>query len=236
MRIKNKNVLFVVNSNINFYQKSLRKNLYSLFNAGINHKSIMVLIGGFDDPEKASEAEFRIRDYYNIKKSYALKQNSCDYTTFNFVIDRPETFVGFDYIFYMHDTTWVGKDFLKNVEMYTPEEEVDSYGLTGSWSMNIGLYRIDYLLSKPEEVRKSYNIINTPEAINEWKKWGALAEDYLMNKANGNYSNHDSYEEITMENPYGSTVERRTRYFRCLDLYKSQSNWNGVQNEMNKSL
>ena len=113
---------------------------------------------------------------------------------------------------------------------------MDSYGLTGSWSMNIGLYRIEYLITKKEEILKSRNTVNTPESLNTWKQWGALTEDYLMNKSHGNYFSHDPNESITFENPYGGTAERRTRYFSCLDLYKSQSNFNGVQAEMIKVL
>ena len=57
-----------------------------------------------------------------------------------------------------------------------------------------------------------------------------------MNKANGNYSQSNHLESVKMENPYGTEVERRTRYFHCLDFYKSQSNWDGVQKHMNKAL
>ena len=236
MRIKNKDVLFVVNTNRNFYQTSLQKCLPSLFEAGINRLSMMVVIGGFDDPNEASMVECKYRSIWDIPRIYAVKQNSCDHTTFNYLIQRPESFAGFDYIFYTHDTSWVGKDFLKKLEAYTPEEEIDSHGLTGSWSMNIGLYRIQYLLDRPDEVRKALNNDNSPDAVNTWKQWGALTEDYLMNKSHGNYFDKERGETITNENPYGFSTTRRTRYFKCLDFYKSQSNWQGVQPQMNRSL
>jgi hypothetical protein len=235
MQIKNKDIIFCVNSTKNFYQISLEKNLKSLNESGLD-KSIMVIIGGFDDPQEASETECKLRKVWNLSRIYCVSQNSCDHTAFNFLIQRPEAFAGFNYMFYMHDTSWVGKKFLDKLKLYTPEHEVDSYGLTGSWSMNIGLYNIEYLLSKKDEVKKALNNDNSPDSVNAWKQWGALTEDYLMNKEHGNYSNHESLESVKMENPYGQDTVRRTRYFHVLDLYKSQSNWNGVQPEMNKAL
>lgn len=236
MIVNNKNVLFVINSNINFYQTSLLNPIKTLVDAGVKKSSMMVIVGGFDDPDNASHVECRQRMIWDIKKYYAVKQNSCDHTTFNYLVQRPESFDGFDYLFYMHDTSWVGKNFLNKLQQYTPEQEIDSYGLTGSWSMNIGLYNKEYLLFKKDEIRKALNGDNSPESVNAWKQWGALTEDYLMNKEHGNYSQHEPGEEIIMENPYGHKTERRTRYFPCLDFYKSQSNWNGVQPEMNRSL
>lgn len=236
MQIKNKNIIFAINTNRNFYQVSLQKCLPSLIDAGVNRLSIAVIIGGFNDPNEASEVECKYRRIWDIPRIYAVKQNSCDHTTFNYLIQRPESFAGFDYMFYTHDTSWVGKNFLNKLEQYTPEQEIDSYGLTGSWSMNIGLYNIDYLLYKKDEIYKALNKDNSPDAVNAWKQWGALTEDYLMNKEHGNYSSHEPSESKKIENPYGFDTVRRTRYFHCLDFYKSQSNWNGVQPQMNRSL
>jgi hypothetical protein len=236
MQVGNKNVLITVNSTANFYKDSLLKNIKSLIEAGVNRKDILVVIGGFDDAELASEVEVYLRNFWNIKKIYAVKQNSCDHTLFNFLIDRAEVFDGFDYLFYMHDTCWVGSDFVKKLNDLTPKVHIDSFGLTESWSMNIALYNIKYLLSQKDEIRKAHNFVNTDAAVNYWKQWGAETEDYLMNRENGHYTQFNKTESITMENPYGKSAKRRTRYFECLDLYKSQSNWNGVQNQMNVEL
>jgi hypothetical protein len=236
MLINNKKIVFAINSNRNFYLLSLPKALRSLLDAGVDEDSIMVIVGGFDDEFEGKAMAEELKDYWKINKIHTTKQNSCDYTTFNFLADYPDKFSQFDYLFYMHDTSWVGNDFLNRLKEHTPHEQVDSYGLTGSWSMNIGLYNIDYLLSKEEEIRKALNTDNSPDVINIWKQWGATTEDYLMNKADGCYTNANALESLKLENPYGSDIKRRTRYFHCLDFYKSQSNWNGVQPEMNKSL
>lgn len=236
MQINNKNVLITVNSTANFYKDTLPKSLKSLIDAGVDKKDILVVIGGFDDPEEASEVEVCLRFIWDIWKIYAVKQNSCDHTLFNFLIDRPEVFDGFDYLFYIHDTCWVGLDFVKKLNDLTPEKDVDSFGLTQFWSMNIGLYNIPYLLKLKDKIRKAHNLINTREEVNRWKQWGAKTEDYLMNRAYGHYTKFDKTESITMENPYNKSARRRTRYFQCLDLYKSQSNWTGIRDQMSVNL
>jgi hypothetical protein len=236
MLIKNKKIAFTINSNKNFCQKTLPKAIRSLLDCGIDKDSIIVIVGGYEDSFEGSSMTAELKDYWDIHRIYTTKQNSCDHTTFNFLVDYPELFSHFDYIFYIHDTSWMGSDFLERLENLTPEHDVDSFGLTGSWSMNIGLYNIQFLLSKKEEIRKALNTDNSPDAINTWKQWGAVTEDYLMNKSDGNYSQSNHLESVTMENPYGTEVKRRTRYFHCLDFYKSQSNWDGVQAQMNKAL
>lgn len=236
MQIKNKDILFVINSNNKFYRKSLDKIVPSLLNAGIDHSSIMVIIGGIELIDENYQKFKRIQDKFYIDKVYGYESDSCDYTTFNFVADNPNLFTDFNYIFYLHDTCWVGDDFLRLLEEHTPDYPINSYGLTRDWSMNIGLYNIEYLLSNKSDIRKSFNHDNSEQSINRWKQWGALNEDYLMDKTCGNYKSHNQQETITSENPYDSTTTRRTRYFACLDLYKSQSNWNGVQNKMSISL
>lgn len=236
MEINNKKIAFTINSNRNFYLITLPKVLRSLLDAGIEEQSIVVIVGGFDDASEGFAMAEELKDYWNIEKIYTTKQNSCDHTTFNFLADYPMLFSEFDYLFYIHDTCWVGADFLNRFKELTPHDQVDSYGLTESWSMNIGLYNIDYLLSKKDEIRLALNTDNSPDVVNVWKQWGALTEDYLMNKAHGFYASANPLESVKMENPYGTDVKRRTRYFHCLDLYKSQSNWDGVQPQMNRSL
>lgn len=236
MFINNKNIVFGINSTANFFHLSLPKILKSLIDGKIDRKDILVVIGGFDNAEEASNVESRLRKLWRIPRIYTTKQNSCDHTLFNFLIQRPETFADFDYLFYLHDTCWIGSDFLNRFKNLTPNEEIDSYQLTESWSMNIGLYNIKKLLNRKEDIRKAYNEVNTFEAVNYWKQWGAQTEDYLMNLKSGYYAETNKKELIVMENPYGMETARRTRYFECLDFYKSQSNWDGIQNKMNVKL
>jgi hypothetical protein len=236
MIVNNKNVVFAINSTANFFQLSLPKILKSLIDIGIDRKDILIVIGGFDNPDEASEVEVRLRKLWRIPKIYSTKQNSCDHTLFNFLIQRPETFENFDYLFYLHDTCWVGSDFINRLKKLTPNDYLNSFQLTQSWSMNIGLYNIKELLNRKDDIKKAYNEVNTKEAVNYWKQWGAETEDYLMNTKSGYYAETNKKELSILENPYGMTTIRRTRYFECLDLYKSQSNWNGVQKQMNISL
>ena len=76
MIVNNKNVVFAINSTANFFQLSLPKILKSLIDIGIDRKDILIVIGGFDNPDEASEVEVRLRKLWRIPKIYSTKQNS----------------------------------------------------------------------------------------------------------------------------------------------------------------
>ena len=224
MDIKDKKVLFTINSNKKFYDQTTLKTLDSLYENKISD-DIFVIIGGWE-----SEFEYD----FNRFKFYGTTYDSCDYTTFNYVVDNPNKFKDYTHIFYMHDTCWVGPKFLENLTNLTPEGPVSGYSLLPQMSMNIGLYEIQHLVDNPDGVKQSKNTDNSVESINKWKQWGAQHEDYL-NTRQGHYCD-PSHEEITTGNVYETTTPRRTRYFSDLDFYKSQSNWQGVLDKMNVDL
>lgn len=216
MDIGNKKVLFTINSNKNYYQITTPKAIYSLHKAGIY--DLVVIIGGW-----GSETDFG--------NFYATTYDSCDYTTFNYIVDYPDKFKDYTHIFYMHDTSWVGPRFKEYLIEHTPDNLV-THMLCGTMSMNIGMYEIQHLLDNKDKVCLSKNSDNSLESINKWKQWGADNEDYLSARSKA----YDSPEEITIENPYGADTLRRTRYFSKLDFYKSQSNWEGVKKQMSIGL
>jgi hypothetical protein len=219
MILGDNNILFVINSNIKFCDITTPKAIKSLNDVGIY--DLKVIIGGAGKEEDDGHMHYTTYD-------------SCDYTTFNYIVDYPDKFKDYTHIFYMHDTCWVGKDFKKLFEELTPKSQVKGYLLTQYPSMNIGLYKVQDLVDSPDRVRRSLNTDNSPEGINKAKQWGAVNEDYL-NAKNGFYCQIGS-DEVILENVYGTSTLRRTRYFPCLDFYKSQSNWQGVQDKMSTSV
>jgi hypothetical protein len=212
-------ILFVINSNIRFHSAAGAKAIHSLNKAGIY--DIKVIIGGADREEDDEHMHYTTYD-------------SCDYTTFNYIVDYPDKFKDYTHIFYMHDTCWVGKDFKKLFEELTPKSQVKGYLLTEHPSMNIGLYKVQDLVDSPDRVRRSLNTDNSPEGINKAKQWGAVNEDYL-NAKNGIYCPINT-QQITYDTPYNTTKTRRIRYFPTLDFYKAQSNYEGVKDQMNVEL
>lgn len=222
MELKNKNILFVINSNKKFYNTTVPKTLESLNKNNI--KDICVIVGGWE-----SEFEFQYQCQF-----YGTTYDSCDYTTFNYIVDNPDKFKHYTHIFYMHDTCWVGENFLSKLIELTPDTPTLGYSLLPIMSMNIGLYDINYLINTTDNVRRSKNTDNSLESLNKWKQWGAQHEDYIIRRE-GHYCN-PANEETKPENVYGTITPRRTRYFSDLDFYKSQSNWQGILEKMNTDL
>lgn len=221
MKIKDKNIAFVVNSNLKFYHITIPKVIKSLKDCNVT--DIKVIAGGWEKEFEADCQDFTL---------YATTYDSCDYTTFNYIVDNPDKFKDFDYIFYMHDTCWVGPNFLLNLTNLMPEEHPSSTMLLNGMSMNIGLYNIQHLINNTDRVRQSKNTDNSLKSLNEWKQWGARWEDYLF----GDRGFFCKTENMQLTNAYNTDTLRRTRYFEDLDFYKSQSNWQGVKEQMNISI
>jgi hypothetical protein len=218
LELGDNNILFVINSNIKFFDVAAQKAIKSLHSVGINE--LKVIVGGVNKEDD--------------EDVYYTTYDSCDYTTFNYIIENPDRFSDYTHIFYMHDTSWVGLEFKDKFVELTPKSQVNGYLLTHYPSMNIGLYSIQYLIDNADRVKQSKNTDNSSESINTWKQWGAKNEDYL-NAKNGFYCQPGD-EVITFDNPYGTQTPRRTRYFPALDFHKSQSNYQGVKEQMNVEL
>lgn len=235
MIIKNYKVLFAVSSCKNFYETTLDKNLYSLFEAGIDKDSILLVIGDFQDPIEAANKEAELRSKYCIDKIYCEQQNSFEYTPMIHIVENEGMYKDFDYIFYMHDTCWVGPNFLWNLKNIFPEDGRNTCPLDYTVSMNIGLYKIEWLINQRHRVLQTKNVSTDPAVIQIVKQWGVDHEDFLLNYQDGNFAllaqNRD--ESIDIYNPYGTDTPRRLRHFKYLDIYKAQSNWNGRLPVMN---
>lgn len=235
MKIKNYNVLFAISSCKGFYETTIDKNIWSLIEGGVSKDSILLVIGDFQDPLEASNKEIELRSKYGIDKIYCEQQNSFEYTPMIHIVENQESYKDYDYIFYMHDTCWIGPNFIWNLQQHFPEDGRDTCPLDITVSMNIGLYKISWLNSQIDRLMIAKNVSTDPKDIHDKKVWGVHHEDHLLKYSDGNFvqlsgSRHGS---IKMENPYGTTTPRRIRYFEYLDLYKAQSNWNGDQPRMN---
>jgi hypothetical protein len=235
MRIKNYNVLFAVSSCKGFYETTIDKNIWSLLEAGIERDSILLVMGDFQDPIEASNKEIELRNKFGIHKIYCEQQNSFEYTPMIHIVENQEAYKDYDYIFYMHDTCWVGPNFVFNLEKYFPEDGRDTCPLDITVSMNIGLYKISWLTNQIDRVLNCKNTSTDPRMIQLKKQWGVDFEDHLLKYQDGNFTElcGSRDQTIEIENPYGTSTPRRIRNFQYLDIYKAQSNWNGRLSEMN---
>jgi len=235
MRIKNYNVLFAVSSCKGFYERTIDKNIYSLLEGTVDKDSILWVIGDFQDPVEAVNKEAELRSKYSIDKIYCEQQNSFEYTPMIHIVEHPELYKDYDYIFYMHDTCWIGPNFIFNLQRFFPEDNRDTCPLDITVSMNIGLYKISWLNSNIDKLMIAKNTSTDTAEIHKKKVWGVHHEDHLLKYSDGNFTQLCGSRNgtITMENPYGTNTPRRIRYFEYLDIYKAQSNWHGDQPRMN---
>ena len=213
-------IKIVVNSNRNFYQMTLPPLLNSLKEAGFRENEIISFVGGYEG--EASEIENNI---------FTLPYDSIDFTS---LIELSQNDYGSGYYFMIHDTTKVGPNFKKLLYSVEPEE-YEVIALKRWDSMNIGLYRGEYLKRKSEILLPLQNYELTPEKLQESKRWGVANEDFLMwHQPDVKIS---CYSEILScprngtpdvagpFNYYGNGTNRIIERYQFLDFYKIKANW-----------
>ncbi|MEI6407513.1 MAG: hypothetical protein WCO85_08325 [Actinomycetes bacterium] len=213
-------IKIVVNSNRNFYQTSLPPLLRSLKEAGFDSEEIITFVGGCDTADKEIS-----------KNVFALPYDSIDFTS---LIELSQNDYGAKHYFVMHDTSKVGVNFKKILYSVDPGD-FEVIALKAWPSMNIGLYRNDYLHRKSEVLLPIRNYEITPEKLQESKIWGVENEDHLMWKQQdveiSSYSellscprngNADAGEPLDY---YGNGTLRIITRYEFLDYYKIKANW-----------
>ena len=201
--------------------KTIPDLLTSLYAAGIKKEDIYVVEGGHQQNRKIEHAV----NYYHAD------HNSFDLTALISVVDlNIET----DYWFLLHDTCVVGTNFqnlISNVPHSLPEVLV----LRNFPSMNMGLYKKDYLLRKKDVLFSMRNRDYSNEGVLAAKKKAIDEEDILFKqkdidgkvwvinpwlmKIDGNY-------RISSTDAHNYYSDRIVEYFPQVDLYKFKANFN----------
>lgn len=214
-----------VNSTKNFSGKTLPIIIPSLIESGIDPEDIFVFEGGHDE-------RFVIK-----KDTYTLIQTDNNTIDFTALVDIVEYKVESDYWFYIHDTCKVGPQF-KELLYNIPESLPDKIALRPINSMNIGLYKYQYLMKHRDRLLKIKNRDYSREGIQKSKMWGVHYEDYILHRLRDStthiYNPDISHTPVILNvrNWYNTDVKRRTVYHANLDLYKSKSNFSGPKDWM----
>jgi hypothetical protein len=211
---------FAVVTNISYEEVTLPILLQSMIDVEIDLDLIHVFSGGYQ------EYSYEKRNYHYHK----LNHHTYEYSALIAIIEHQ---IESEYWFLIHDTCRVGPNFKKLV-YNIPESRPEKIALTASPSMSMGSYRYDYLLSDTVK-HKLLSIKNTDyskEKMSYLKYWGVPNEDFILHRTQppahyyspemGIYYN---MEHIDNNNWYGTQVERRTEYYKTLDLYKNKANW-----------
>ena len=236
-------IKFLINSTKKNIDVVLEKLITSFYeqnsqNFIIKNTDILVVVNDCD------EISFKKCDKYCI---LYVKHNSIDFTALIAVIEHIYSLIDNDfeipdYWFYMHDTCKLGSNFLNLLETYIEKlynYNLNTLSLTYVKSMNIGIYKYNYLLNKKNIVLNLRSQDNPPMSqIQELKKVGVALEDILFKNDDYrlhffDYINsmmyphlHDRTYVSEPKNIYEkSDIKRIEEYFANIDFYKYKANW-----------
>lgn len=208
-----------VNTTKSYSNKTIPILIPSLIESGVDPKNIYVFEG-----ENFKREIIKYSTHTLIKTKHA----SLDFTG---LIDIVENEIKSDYWFHIHDTCRVGNNFWKLLNNI-PDNYPDKIALWKHYSsMNIGLYKYQYLMKHKNKLLEIKNEDYSPESIQKLKHWTINNEDYILYRIEDSptllYNPEligDGY-YLKEEESWYDGVMRRIEYYPHLDLYKSKSNF-----------
>jgi hypothetical protein len=218
-------ISYVVNSNYNFYSKATKVLFESLDKTNYNWRPDFVIVVGESPIEEVK--------YIDGVKHCFVKYGGIDFTAANYIADNINDFK--EYVFYMHDTVYVGPNFFNNVDK-------DFRGLyykrlRSRFSMNIGLFKTEMFKRYAHifDFLRFYDL--SVHTIQYYKFLGIFYEDILCNMIDDDpelytnqaigFSYHHNYdEEFYQQNVdvYNTGVLRHIVYVPNIDFYKIKAN------------
>lgn len=229
----------VINSNFNFYEKSLAVLLPSIPEKNHNFE---VVIGG-------SPWEYKKEVINSINYHFVNYDNFC-LTSFIFASEHIELFEDKNFFLYIQDTTKMGPRFFNciieainiNAKKYSSKEEflakTKNLKLTcDGFSMNMGLYRTDFF--KDEKIKALLTSIKNTDLSEKGKMdskiYSLKNEDIFLKDSDLSLSRVGRKVNL-VANPYGSNVNRIEEYYPDLDFYKYKSNFDLSKNKIEVNL
>jgi hypothetical protein len=160
----------VINSNINYYEKTCIALIDTLVKYGVKREDIILMIGGAPKIEKFN---------YNGVESYFLDNNTIDFTAFIGILDI-QIINSIDYFFYIHDTTVIYSNKFANVFYKYPVKKQHAYSIGTFISMNIGFYSKESLIKSKTLIMSTKNTDYSQEAIYNSKVLCIEMEDAIF--------------------------------------------------------
>lgn len=229
----------VINSNFNFYEKSLAVLLPSIPEKNHNFE---VVIGG-------SPWEYKKEVINSINYHFVNYDNFC-LTSFIFASEHIELFEDKNFFLYIQDTTKMGPRFFNNIleainfnaKKYSSKEEfltkTKNLKLTcEGFSMNMGLYRTDFF--KDEKIKALLTSIKNTDLSEKGKMdskiYSLKNEDIFLKESNLSLTRVGRKVNL-VANPYGTNINRIEEYYPDLDFYKYKSNFDLSKNKIEVNL
>lgn len=219
------NITYTVNSNYNFYKKATEVMFNSLDKTNYNWRDKFVIIVG--------QSPVNETKLINGVKHVFVTYGGIDFTAAFYIAEHQDEFE--EYIFYTHDTAYMGPNFFKLVA--NDFKGIYYKRLRGRYGMNIGLFRKD-LFSRYINILeqlKFYDLSNY--TVQYFKFLGIMYEDIICNLVDDdvelqcNQSISHCYqfnmdESFIAENVdvYNTNTLRNIIYIPELDYYKIKAN------------
>jgi hypothetical protein len=193
--------LYLVSSNIDYYERTLPILLGSLKRANI--ENVLIYVGG-------SKTEYEIVYFGYVCKFVA--HNSYEYTSLiQFVLNPIEC----QFIFLLHDTCEVDIDFKCKVEAINESFDVNYLTNIYVGVCNIAMFKYEYLLSQKDFLCGLVNCSKT-KAIQVETKLITNSRNIIC------YPNEDLVESF--DKVYGGN-NRKIEHYRHVGLKKYKGNW-----------
>lgn len=235
-------IKFLINSHINYIEKTIDKIIPSLLESGIDPNLIYVIVTQCNENKK-------INNKYGVNL-YEVDHNSYDiHATFLSVL---ELGLVSDYWFFLHDTCVVEKKFYQKIKEfdYSPDYDIIT-ACGGNTTMNLANYKHSFIKKFEPTLRKEKNTDFSLEKIK------ILKRDFSIHRENmfvlkykiqhykgdvdidvdslkiGSYSNpiDKNLIQLGMFDYYGTGVLRLKLYFEDLGIYKYSANYGQIPHE-----
>jgi hypothetical protein len=172
---------------------------------------LIVKAGGYDD--------------YKIDKTCPEEIITAPHNEFDFtaLIAMVELDYQADYFFLMHDTCYVGGHFFPNYLKF--EHGTKTKPVTSCQrSMSMGLYSKEFIVESKQELIDLKNTDYTVQGLQRSKSLAVEKEDFLFQRyPMSGYCQPPK--DCGEKDFYNTGINRKTEYYRELDLYKIKSNW-----------
>jgi len=195
-------LIFVVNSHVNYYKKTCPRLIESFTNLNkISKNQIIVIVGGNDHNKK---------EIINGIQYRFVTHNSFDHTSIIEILESDD--LNNEFYCIIHDTCEAGPKFYEQISKFNKDYEYNSIDVHG-W-MNMGVFKKEALIKQSNYILKLKNCSKVRAMMSE-KLYMRLFHSTALQK--------ESFKIIKESNIY-SNINRQVLYFANVDLYKYLAN------------
>ena len=216
-------IKFAVSSHINYVNTTRPILNPTLWDAGVPPGDIFWCVHNPAFNDYAAEL-------YPTWKNIFVPHNSLDFTGLITVV---ELGLDSDWWFLLHDTTYVGPRFYKNLQALDLTEETVPLSIHNVHpGANMGLYSREFISANKDKILSLKNPSKLDEDVHKFKRMLVETEDDLFRGASKSL-NGVAPKYIGPKDFYGTGQQRLIEHFQNIDLYKVKANWSGYVDRWN---